>query len=77
MATVSEELAISTPDGTMTGYAYRPDGDGPHPAVIVIQEVFGVDDHIKDVATPLCRRGLLRRGPRPVLPRGRRPESRL
>ena len=57
MATVSEELAISTPDGTMTGYAYLPEGDGPHPAVIVIQEVFGVDDHIKDVASRFAAEG--------------------
>ena len=57
MSTVAEELAISTSDGTMTGYAFMPEGDGPHPAVIVIQEIFGVDDHIKDVARRFAAEG--------------------
>ena len=57
MATVAEELNITTPDGTMTGFAHRPEGDGPHPVVIVIQEIFGVDDHIKDVARRFAAEG--------------------
>ena len=57
MSTIAEELSISTADGSMTGYAFMPEGDGPHPAVIVIQEIFGVDDHIKDVARRFAAEG--------------------
>ncbi|MGH8014295.1 MAG: dienelactone hydrolase family protein [Candidatus Binataceae bacterium] len=35
---------------TLKGYVARPSGGGPHPAVIVVQEWWGLDDHIKDVA---------------------------
>ena len=43
--TIAEDLAIKTADGTMTGFAYHPSDDEPHPTVIVIQEIFGVDNH--------------------------------
>ena len=31
------------------GYLATPDGDGPHPGVVVIHEAYGLDDHIKGV----------------------------
>ena len=34
-------------------------GDGPHPAIIVIQEVFGLNDHIKDVCNRIASQGYL------------------
>ena len=33
----------------MPVYAARPEGDGPHPALVVIMEVFGVNEHMKEV----------------------------
>ena len=44
--------------------------------LVVIQEVFGVNDHIEDVCRPVRRRGLARGGAAPVPPQ-RRPEARL
>ena len=38
---------VATPDGQMPLYEARP--DEPRAAVVVIQEVFGVNDHIEDV----------------------------
>jgi carboxymethylenebutenolidase len=38
--------------GDMPGYRAMPEGKGPFPLVVVIQEVFGVHEHIKD----MCRR---------------------
>jgi carboxymethylenebutenolidase len=38
--------------GEMPGYRAMPEGKGPFPLVLVIQEVFGVHEHIKD----MCRR---------------------
>src|SRR6266850_3281387 len=34
------------------GYLVTPDGSGPHPGVVVIHEVYGLNDQIKDI----CRR---------------------
>jgi carboxymethylenebutenolidase len=34
------------------GYLVTPDGAGPHPGVVVIHEVYGLNDHIKEI----CRR---------------------
>ena len=42
---------------TVTAYVARPADDGPHPAMIVIQEWWGVDDHIKDVTDRWGREG--------------------
>jgi len=39
------------------GYLAKPDGDGPFPGVVVIQEWWGLNDHIKDVAERFAREG--------------------
>ena len=47
------EVKIPVKDGTIPGYYARPaKGDGPFPTIVVVQEIFGVHEHIKD----LCRR---------------------
>ena len=43
---------MPTADGDMPAYRAMPASGGPFPMVLVIQEVFGVHEHIKD----LCRR---------------------
>jgi len=40
-------LEVATADGPMPLYEARP--DAPHAGLVVIQEVFGVNDHIEDV----------------------------
>jgi carboxymethylenebutenolidase len=44
-----DEVTLDTADGPMAVYQAVPDG-GARRAVIVIQEAFGVNDHIQDVA---------------------------
>ncbi|MEZ4868539.1 MAG: dienelactone hydrolase family protein [Caldilineaceae bacterium] len=45
-------------DGSnLSGYLARPEGDGAHPAVVVIQEWWGLNDHIKDVARRFAEQG--------------------
>jgi len=51
---VSTELA--TPDGAMDIYEAAPDG-APRGAIIVVQEAFGVNDHIQDVARRFAAAG--------------------
>ena len=45
--------------GGMPAYVARPTGSGPVPAVIVIQEAFGLNDHIKDVTRRVAGEGYL------------------
>jgi carboxymethylenebutenolidase len=45
-------------NGKMTpGYLAYPEGDGPFPGVIVIQEWWGLDDHIKAVTELMAKHG--------------------
>jgi carboxymethylenebutenolidase len=54
MATTMHTL--STADGPMDLYEATPDGDA-HAAIVVIQEAFGVNDHIKDVTRRFAAEG--------------------
>lgn len=45
--------------GAVPGYLARPSGDGPWPALIVIQEWWGLSEHIKDVADRFASVGYL------------------
>ncbi len=46
------EVSIPVAGGTIAGYRAMPVKSGKHPVVLVVQEIFGVHEHIKDV----CRR---------------------
>ncbi len=41
----------------LPAYVARPQGDGPHPVVIVVSEIFGVHEYIRDVARRLAHQG--------------------
>lgn len=45
------------------GYLARPEGDGPFPAVVVIQEWWGLNDHIKNVADRMAGAGFVALAP--------------
>lgn len=52
------ELAVS--DGTtMRAYVARPEGAGPRPAIMVFQEAFGVNEHIRDVTHRFAGEGFV------------------
>jgi carboxymethylenebutenolidase len=49
---------VAVADGTeMDLYVAVPDGPGPYPAILVLQEGFGVNHHIRSVAERLCAAG--------------------
>lgn len=50
---------IVTPDGSFAAYVARPTGPGPHPAVVVIQEIFGVNQFVRKTADDLAAAGYL------------------
>jgi carboxymethylenebutenolidase len=52
-----EKVTIATVDGSMDAYVARPAAPGKGPAVVVIQEAFGVNEHIKDVCRRFARAG--------------------
>jgi carboxymethylenebutenolidase len=45
--------------GEMPAYRAMPDGKGPFPLVLVVQEIFGVHEHIKDVCRRLAKVGYM------------------
>jgi carboxymethylenebutenolidase len=49
---LAHEVKIPVSGGEIPGYAAMPATGGPFPTVLVIQEIFGVHEHIKD----MCRR---------------------
>lgn len=64
MSVETEEIQIATSKGeSMGAYLALPEGEGPHPAVIVFMEIFGVNDHIRDVTRRLAAEGYVALSP--------------
>jgi carboxymethylenebutenolidase len=59
----SETITITGPDGTFCGYLAKPDGAGPFPAIVVIQEIFGVNTVMRDICDGLAKDGYLALSP--------------
>jgi len=53
------EVKIPTADGAMPAYRAQPAGKTGLPVVLVVQEIFGVHEHIKDVTRRLAKQGYL------------------
>ena len=51
------EVKIPVPDGEIPGYRAMPAEGGPFATVLVVQEVFGVHEHIKDICRRLAKSG--------------------
>jgi len=55
---MGERVSISTPDGDFSAYVARPAADKA-PAVVVIQEIFGVNQVMRDITDGLAAQGYL------------------
>ena len=53
------EVKVPVADGVVPAYRARPAGAGPFPVVLVVQEIFGVHEHIKDVCRRFAQAGYL------------------
>ena len=53
------EIDIPCADGALHGIVAVPDGAGPWPAVVMVHEVFGIDDNMRAHAELLARLGYL------------------
>lgn len=51
------EVMIPTQDGAIPAYRAMPAEGGPFPTIVVVQEIFGVHEHIKDVCRRLAKLG--------------------
>jgi len=51
------EVEIPAEGGSIPGYRAMPEAGGPFPAILVVQEVFGVHEHIKDICRRLAKVG--------------------
>ena len=49
--------------GSVTAFEARPSGEGSYPGVIVVQEWWGLNDHIRDVAQRLAAGGFVALAP--------------
>jgi carboxymethylenebutenolidase len=56
---VAREAMVPTSQGDLPAYFARPDGAGPFPTVLVIEEIFGVHEYIKDTCRRLAKAGYL------------------
>jgi dienelactone hydrolase len=63
MANSSAVGEVQAGGSGMEIFTYSPDGSGKRPAVIVIQEIFGVNDHMKDVANRYADAGFVAAAP--------------
>jgi carboxymethylenebutenolidase len=56
---LAEELELPTADRPIPAYQACPETGGPFPIVLVVQEIFGVHEHIRDVCRRLAKLGYL------------------
>jgi len=57
MSIRTRKIEIETPDGVMPAHLSEPEGPGPHPAVVVLMEAFGLVPHIESVTDRLAGEG--------------------
>jgi carboxymethylenebutenolidase len=57
MEVTGSTVQLDTSDGKMDAYVAQPKDGGAYPAVVVIQEAFGVNDHIKKVTERIAAEG--------------------
>jgi carboxymethylenebutenolidase len=54
---VAGEVKITIQGGAIPGYQAMPATGGPFPTILVVHEVFGVHEHIKDICRRLAKAG--------------------
>lgn len=56
---VTGMVELPVADRTIPAYRARPEGPGPFPVVLVVHEIFGLHEYIRDVCRRLARAGYL------------------
>jgi len=56
---MSGQIQVQTTDGSFACHVARPATPGPHPVVVIIQEIFGVNEGIRSIAAGYAERGYI------------------
>src|SRR5690242_9876022 len=59
MGLIAGEVEIPSDDIRMPGYRAKPQKGTTFPVVLVVQEIFGIHEHIKDLCRRLAKEGYL------------------
>lgn len=51
------DVVVTSPQARLRGCLALPDGPGPHPGVVVIHEIYGLNDNIRDITGRLAAEG--------------------
>jgi carboxymethylenebutenolidase len=63
MEITTERVTVPVDGQSMKAYLARPTAGGPHPAVLIWMEIFGVNSHIRDVTERVAREGYVALAP--------------
>lgn len=66
---MNADISIETEHGTCAAHLALPEASGKYPCLVLIEEIWGVDAHIKDVAGRFAREGFIVLAPE-LLPEG-------
>jgi carboxymethylenebutenolidase len=56
---VAGDLKIPVPDGEISGYRAQPKSGGTFPVVLIAYEIFGLQEHIKDICRRFAKEGYM------------------
>ncbi len=59
MEVVSNEVSIRTGAEQMPAHLARPESGGPYPALVVVMEAFGLNDHIRRITDRFAAEGFV------------------
>ncbi len=59
----AQSITITGPDGDFSGYLAMPEGTGPFPAIVVLQEIFGVNGVMRTICDTLAAQGYIALSP--------------
>lgn len=57
MGITTQSLSFQSGSETLGGYLAKPDGEGPFPGIVVIHEIYGLNDNIRDISRRLAEQG--------------------
>src|SRR5947209_11425309 len=57
MTQVAQMTSFQSGSRQLEGYMARPEGDGPFPGIVVIHEIYGLNDNMKDIARRFADQG--------------------
>ena len=57
MTQVAQMTSFQSGSRQLEGYMARPEGDGPFPGIVIIHEIFGLNENMKDISCRFAAQG--------------------